>query len=71
MDYKKKKCSNEDHKDHDAISYCQNCKIYICNKCSNFHQGLFKSNLTSNFNKDQELFIDLCKEKNHPLKLEF
>ena len=71
MEDNKKKCSNIEHKDIDAISFCSNCKIYICNKCSNFHQGLFKSHLTSNFNKDQELFIDICKEKNHLHKLEF
>ena len=31
MEDKKKKCSNEEHKDIDAISYCQDCKMYICN----------------------------------------
>ena len=67
----KKKCSNEEHKDIDAISYCQDCKIYICNKCSNLHQGLFKKHNTKNLEKNKEIFIDICKDKNHPLKLEF
>ena len=71
MENKKKKCSNEDHKDIDAISYCQECKIYICNKCKNLHQGLFKNHLTNNLDEDKEIFIDKCQEKNHNDKLEF
>ena len=74
MENKKKKCfkcSNEDHKDIDAISYCQDCKIYICNKCSNHHQWLFKNHLTNNLDEDKEIFIDKCQEKNHNDKLEF
>ena len=31
----KKKCSLEEHKEIDAILYCQDCKIYICKKCEN------------------------------------
>ena len=63
MEEKKKKCSNEEHKDIDAISYCQDCKIYICNKCSNHHQELFKEHFTYNLIKNKEIFIDVCKEK--------
>ena len=73
MEDKKKKCSNEEHKDIDAISYCQDCKIYICNKCSNHHQELFKNHKLNNLDNNKEIliFIDICKEKNHLNKLEF
>ena len=71
MEDKKKKCSKIEHKDIDAISYCQECKIYICNKCSNFHQELFNNHQINILDNNQEIFIDICKEKNHPLKLEF
>ena len=71
MEDKKKKCSKIEHKDIDAISYCQECKIYICNKCSNFHQELFNTHQINILDNNQEIFIDICKEKNHPLKLEF
>ena len=71
MEEKKKKCSNEEHKDIDAISYCQDCKIYICNKCSNHHKELFKNHLTNNLDSKQEIFINKCKRVNHYNKLEF
>ena len=70
MEDKKKKCSNEEHKDIEAISYCQDCKIYICNKCSNHHQGLFKNHHIYNLD-NKEIFIDECKEKKHLQRLEF
>ena len=37
-----KKCSSKKHKEMNAISYCENCKIYICNKCQNLHSELFE-----------------------------
>ena len=37
------KCSFEEHKDIDAIITCPECKIYMCNKCENFHSSLFKN----------------------------
>ena len=71
MEDKKKKCSNEDHMNIDAISYCQDCKIYICKKCSNLHQELFKKHLTYNIDNTKEIFINKCKENEHNIKLEF
>ena len=72
MDAQNKKCTFKDHKDIDAISYCQDCKIYICNKCFNYHQGLFGNHSTHKLdNNNKEIFIDKCKEKNHFEKLEF
>jgi len=55
MDNNKKKCTFEEHKEIDATQYCQECKIYICNKCLNYHQRLFgsRSHYISNIdNKD-------------------
>ena len=43
MELQKHKCSFEDHKNIDAIKYCQECNIYLCNKCENLHSGLFKN----------------------------
>ena len=71
MENYKKKCSNEEHTNIDAISYCQDCKIYICNKCSNLHQGLFKNHITYNIDNNKEIFINNCEENNHNIKLEF
>ena len=35
-----KKCSSKKHEDN-AISYCEICKVYMCEKCSNLHSQLF------------------------------
>ncbi len=72
MEDTKKKCSNEEHTNIDAILYCQICNIYFCNKCSNLHQGLFKNHQTYNIdNNNKDIFIDICKENNHNIKFEF
>ena len=36
-----KKCFSIEHKEIDAISFCFECKIYMCNKCENLHSKLF------------------------------
>ena len=66
------KCSSEEHKEIDAISFCPECRLYMCNKCQNLHSSpLFKSHHPFNFNKEAEIFTGFCKEKNHPMKLEY
>ena len=68
----KKKCLYKEHKDIDAISYCQECKVYMCNKCSNHHQGLCENHHQINLdNNNKQSFVDICKEENHPMKLEY
>ena len=37
-----KKCSLDEHKDLDAIYYCQECKISMCKKCEKDHSRLLK-----------------------------
>ena len=66
------KCSQIDHGEIDAITFCQECKVYFCNKCDNFHSQLFKKHHINNLDKNaNEIFIDLCKEENHYLKLKY
>ena len=31
------KCSNKKHSEINAISYCIECNLYLCNKCKNNH----------------------------------
>ena len=64
-------CSSEEHKQIDAISFCPECRIYMCNKCQNLHAALFKSHHPNNLNKEDEIFSGYCKEKNHPNKLQY
>ena len=68
----KKKCSLKEHEETDAIIYCQECKIYMCNKCNSFHSQLFKSHKQYNLdNNIIKLFSDICKINNHNMKLEY
>ena len=60
------KCSSQEHSEIDAKVYCQECKIYMCNKCLNYHTVLFKNHHQNNLGKDfQNIFIDICNEENH------
>ena len=71
MEITKKKCSLKKHNEIDAISYCHECKIYMCNKCINHHQELYENHHQLNLDKDIEVFIDICQEDNHPMKLAY
>ena len=72
MENKIEKCSYKEHKEVNAISYCQECNIYMCNKCSNLHQQLFYNHHTNNLDKNiNEIFINICKENNHQIKLQY
>ena len=64
------KCSFKEHKEIDSISFCPECRIYMCNKCQNHHEALF-SHHPYNLNKDEEIFTGFCNEKNHPNRLEY
>ena len=66
---KQKKCFTEEHKDIDAISFCQECQIYMCNKCDNTHSSFHKNHHAFKLIKEEEIFTGYCKEKNHPIKL--
>ena len=70
---KKKKCSLKEHEEIDAIIYCQECKIYMCNKCLNHHSQFLKNHkLYKLDNNIIKLFSYICKEKNHNnMKLEY
>ena len=72
MENTSQKCSSEEHKEIDAIYFCQECKIYLCNKCEKFHSMLFKKHNLSSLNKGiKEIFSGLCLIANHKNKLEY
>ena len=67
MENKIQKCSLKSHKEIDAISYCQECKIYMCNKCEKYHSELFNDS-HHQYKLDKvttDIFTGLYKEKNH------
>ena len=68
------KCSLEKHNDLDANSYCQECKIYMCEKCEKFHSELFTKHHQIKISQDDDdikIFTGLCQEKNHSIELEY
>ena len=72
-DINNKKCSLLEHKEIDAILYCQECKIFMCNKCDNNHSTLFKTHhkyKLDNLNI-KDIFTGFCKEENHLEVLKF
>ena len=72
MDIKEKKCSNIEHNDTNANSYCSKCEIYMCNKCQNIHSKLCNNHQSFILGKDNdETFTGLCKEESHNLELQF
>lgn len=72
MEATKKKCSLLEHREIDAILFCEECKIYLCNKCESYHSKLFPIHHTYNSEKDlNEIFSGFCKENKHHEKLEF
>ena len=65
------KCSVEEHQNINAVKYCPECRIYMCNKCENYHTPLFKTHHLYNLNNDEEIFTGFCKEKEHQSKLKY
>ena len=65
------KCSSNKHQTN-AISYCDICKIYMCNKCVNLHSDLFGSHQEIKLSKDMNnIFTGFCKEATHRNKLNY
>ena len=66
------KCASIKHGDIEANNYCLECKIYLCNKCQNFHSEILQNHHTYNLNEDiNEIFTGICKEKDHFDNLNF
>ena len=67
-----KKCSSKKHEEINALFFCQECKIYMCNKCQNIHLELFQNHHEFKLDKDiNDIFTGFCKEKNHLDKLKY
>ena len=72
MKNQKKKCSQVEHQENDAINYCQECNLYMCNKCDSYHSMLFKKHNKYGLDKDiNEIFTNYCKEENHLKELKY
>ena len=63
-----KKCSKAGHQESNAIVFCCECRIYMCNKCEKSHSDLFENMHENNIIKDiniGEIFTGICNERNH------
>ena len=66
------KCSNKKHSEINAISYCIECNLYLCNKCKNNHIEYLEIHHLNDLDKNnQELFTGMCTELNHKDELKF
>ena len=67
-----KKCSLKQHLEIEAISYCQQCDIYMCSKCEKNHSELCQKHIPYSLIKEnKEKFTGICKYENHSVKLEY
>ena len=72
MENQQKKCSLNTHGDINAIFYCHECKIYMCNKCENHHSQLFVKHQQYKLDKNiNEIFTGFCNVENHLEKLKY
>ena len=72
MEKKNRKCSLKQHSEVDAISHCQQCKIYMCNKCEKAHSELCQNHIPYSLYKEiNNIFTGICKIENHSVDLEY
>ena len=65
------KCSSKIHQDLNAICYCQECRLYMCEKCQNIHAELYNHSQINIKENQLEIFTGICKEENHINYLDF
>ena len=66
------KCSQKKHIEFNAISFCFECNLYLCNKCKSYHSELFDNHHIYNLDTNlSEVFTGLCKEPGHKDELKY
>ena len=72
MEIKDKKCSSKDHKNIDAVAYCELCKIYMCKNCSEYHKEVLSKHHSLYLDRNiKEIFTGICPEEKHSNELEY
>ena len=67
-----KKCSSKGHEKNNAICFCAECKVYMCNECESFHSKLLSNHHSYNLDINiKNIFTGFCKEENHLEKLDY
>ena len=72
MEIQQAKCSFKNHKERNAITYCEQCEIYMCKDCATYHKGLLEKHNSFTLDKNiKEIFTGFCKEERHTNELEY
>ena len=71
MNTNSKKFDSKKHEKINAISYCRDCRLYICNKCQIIHEESYNHCLINISNDKDDVFTGICHEVNHPNNLEY
>ena len=73
MEQNQRKCSLKSHQENNAILFCYDCKIYMCNKCEKHHNEIFLAHQQYKLdNKNiKEIFLGLCEENKHLYELKY
>ena len=73
MENKMKKCSLIKHSEINAITYCYECKRYLCNKCLGHHSELFENqhHLINIDKNENDILLDICQIDNHYIKYDY
>ena len=67
-----KKCSSKKHSETNAIFFCLECELFMCNKCVNHHNEILEHHHKYNLNENiNDIFTGICKEEGHKEKLDF
>ena len=67
-----KKCSSKRHEETDAILFCQECNIFLCNKCEIHHSEIFQDHHQFKLDKNlDDIFTGFCKEDKHREELDY
>ena len=73
MEPSKKYCFLKEHSEKEAISFCFDCKVFMCNKGENQYSERCKNHTKykiDNYNQ-KDTFIGYCLEKNHIIELSY
>ena len=72
MEAKTKNCFFPGHSNTEATIFCQDCKLFMCNKCENIYSEVCKTHKKYKLDKNmKDLFIGLCLEENHLQELSY
>ena len=70
MNVSHKKCSSKKHEKVNATNYCQECRLYMCEKCNEHHKEFYTHQILE-IKDFEESFTGICKEENHNNTLDY